>query len=106
MVSKPQEFSGSGPIIWQPRPATNIQFRGIRLMHGGPEAMVLPEHEHIETQIQTRFRPIDNGSGTEPYRSSLYAPGQPHSGGIDDNWEVIVLLLGPQLMAEAADELF
>jgi hypothetical protein len=72
----------------------------------GQRPWFLPEHEHIETQIQTRFRPIDNGTGKEPYRSSLYAPGQPHSGGIDDNWEVVVLLLDPQLMAEAADELF
>jgi AraC family transcriptional regulator len=75
-------------------------------MHGGPEAIVLPEHEHVETQIQTRFRPTAGGTGTEPYRSSLYAPGQPHSGGVDDNWEVIVMLLDPQFMTEAADELF
>jgi AraC family transcriptional regulator len=75
-------------------------------MHGGPAAMVLPEHEHVETQIQTRFRPTDDGTSLEPYRSSLYAPRQPHSGGVDDNWEVIVMLLGPQLISEAADELF
>lgn len=42
----------------------------------------------------------------EPYRSSLYAPRQPHSGGVGDNWEVIVMLLYPELMAEATDELF
>jgi AraC family transcriptional regulator len=42
----------------------------------------------------------------EPYRSSLYAPGQPHRGGVDDNWEVIVMLLDPQLMSAAAEELF
>src|SRR5215471_18120692 len=105
-MSKPQRFSGSGPRIWEPRPTTDRQFRGLRLMHGGPEAMILPEHEHVETQIQTRFRPLDDGTGAAPYRSSLYAPRQPHSGGWDDNWEVIVMLLDPQLMAEAADELF
>ncbi len=75
-------------------------------MHGGPAAVVLPEHEHLETQIQTRFRPTAGGIGIEPYRSSLYAPGQPHLGRVDENWEVIVMLLDPQLMREAADELF
>jgi AraC family transcriptional regulator len=75
-------------------------------MHGGPSAMFLPEHEHVQTQIQTRFRPTADAIRLEPDRSSLYAPGQPHTGGVDDNWEVIVMLLDPQLMSEAADELF
>jgi hypothetical protein len=87
-------------------PTTNIQFQGLRLMHGGPDAIVLPEHEHEETQIQTRFRKTEDGTGMEPYRSSLYAPRQPHSGGVGDNWEVIVMLLYPELMTEATDELF
>lgn len=68
--------------------------------------MVLPEHEHVEAQIQTRFRPTADGNGIEPYGTSLYAPGQPHRGGVDDNREVIVMLLDPQLMSQAADELF
>jgi len=41
--------------IWKPTPATDISFRGLREMHGGPRAMYLPEHEHPETQIQARF---------------------------------------------------
>ena len=105
-MKEPQQISGSGPRIWEPTSTTSKQSRGVRLMHGGPAAMVLPEHEHVETQIQTRFRPTATGIGLEPYRSSLYAPGQPHSGGVDDNWEVIVMLLDSQLMSEAADELF
>jgi AraC family transcriptional regulator len=67
--------------------------------------MYLPEHEHVETQIQTRFRPRED-SGLRPHRSSLYAPGQPHRGAIDDNWQVVVMLLEPRLMTQAADELF
>lgn len=105
-MSKPQQASGQQPRIWAPTPKTNIRFRGLRLMHGGPDAMALPEHEHVETQIQTRFRQTGDGTRMEPYCSSLYAPRQPHRGGIDDNWEVVVMLLDPQLMAEAADELF
>src|ERR1044072_2438405 len=105
-MSERKDFAASGPRIWEPTPATNIQFRGLRLMHGGPRGVVLPEHEHVETQVQTRFCPVADGRGVEPYRSSLYAPGQPHSGGVDDNWEVIVMLLDPRLMSEAADELF
>jgi len=68
--------------------------------------MYLPEHEHVETQIQTRFQPRDDSAGLQPHRSSLYAPGQPHRGAIDDNWEVVVMLLEPRLMTQAADELF
>ena len=105
-MKEPQQTSGSGPRVWEPTPTTNIQFPSLRLMHGGPTAMVLPEHEHVQTQIQTRFRPTADGIGLEPYRSSLYAPGEPHRGGVDDNWEVIVMLLDSQLMSEAADELF
>jgi hypothetical protein len=62
-MSEPQEISGSGPPIWAPTPRTNIHLRGLRLMHGGPDAMVLPEHEHQETQIQTRFRKTEDGTG-------------------------------------------
>lgn len=75
-------------------------------MRGGPRAMYLSEHSHIETQIQTRFRYTADRAGVEPQSSSLYAPGQPHTGGIDDNWEVIVMLLEPGLMTRGADELF
>jgi AraC-like DNA-binding protein len=105
-MNESRPISGPGSRIWEPTPTTNIQFRGLRLMHGGPVAMILPEHEHVETQIQTRFCPKVDGIGLEPYRSSLYAPGQPHRGGVGDNWEVIVMLLDSQLMSEAADELF
>ena len=85
---------------------TQLEFRGLRVMHGGPRAMYLPEHSHVETQIQTCFRRTGDHGAMEPHRSSLYAPGQAHTGGIRDNWEVVVMLLEPQLMALAADELF
>jgi AraC family transcriptional regulator len=68
--------------------------------------MYLPEHSHVEIQVQTRFRQTTDGTGMTPHSSSLYAPRQPHSGGIEENWEVIVMLLTPQLMARGADELF
>lgn len=94
------------PELWRPTPRTKLEFRGLHVMHGGPRAMYLPEHAHIEIQIQTRFRRTADRVGLEPYCTSLYAPGQPHTGGIHENWEVIVMLLEPQLMARAADELF
>lgn len=94
------------PQIWEPTPVTNFQFRGLRVMHGGPIAMYLPEHEHRETQVQTRFRRAGHSGGLFPLASSLYAPGQPHRGGIEDNWEVVVVLLDPLVLAKAADELF
>jgi AraC family transcriptional regulator len=68
--------------------------------------MYLPEHTHAEIQVQTRFRQTADRAGLEPDGRSLYAPGQPHTGGIDEHWEVIVMLLEPQFMARAADELF
>jgi AraC family transcriptional regulator len=68
--------------------------------------MYLPEHEHLETQVQTRFRPDAARQGLKAAYSSLYAPGQAHRGGWDEGWEVVVLLLEPALLWRAADELF
>src|SRR5437867_7666595 len=98
-MSKAAQFSAADPRtpeVWAPTPRTNIEFRGLHMMHGGPRAMYLPEHTHVEIQVQTRFRQTADRIGVEPYCSSLYAPRQPHTGGIDENWEVIVMLLEPQ----------
>ena len=94
------------PELWMPTPRTSIAFPGLQIMHGGPRAMYLPEHAHVEIQVQTRFRRTGGRAAVEPCGSSLYAPRQPHAGGIDEDWEVIVMLLKPHFMAGAADELF
>jgi AraC family transcriptional regulator len=94
------------PPVWAPTAATSIALGDCRMMHAGPAAMWIPEHEHAEVQVQTRFERADGEAVLRPLGSSLYAPGQPHTGGIEENWEVIVVLLGPNLMARAAGELF
>jgi len=94
------------PPVWVPTPATSITIGDSRLMHGGPVAMCIPEHEHAEVQVQTRFVRVAGESGLKPLSSSLYASGQPHRAAIEDNWEVVVIHLGPHTIARAADELF
>lgn len=38
--------------------------------------------------------------------ASLYASGQPHSGGWKEGWQVVVFKLSPHMLGEAAEELF
>lgn len=85
---------------------TNLEYSGLRIMHAGPDPLYLPEHEHVETQIQSRYRRLEGTTTLEPISSSLYAPHEPHVGRIEENWEVVVLLLSPEAIAAAADELF
>jgi hypothetical protein len=57
------------PSVWVPTPATSIRIGDSRLMHGGPAAMCIPEHEHAEVQVQTRFVRVAAESGLTPLSS-------------------------------------
>jgi AraC family transcriptional regulator len=88
-----------------PNHENDVRSGGIRAMHGGPIAMRLPEHAHVETQVQVRFRKQSDQSDPEPVDMSLHPPLEPHTGGWEDNWEVIVFLIAPRVMAAIADDL-
>jgi AraC family transcriptional regulator len=93
--------------IWMPTASTSVQLKDARFMHGGPQAMSLPEHEHIEVQVQTRFqRGIGPGNRWEPFSTILYAPGEPHRGSIEEGQQTLVMLLGPSILTSAAGELY
>jgi len=81
-------------------------------MHGGPVGMRLPEHQHVETQLEVHFgRP--SGEKSLPLSAMPYLPKdmeliparRPHVGGWDDDSEVIVVLIPPLVFERAADEL-
>ena len=91
--------------IWLPNRENDMHSGGIRAMHGGPIAMRIPEHAHVETQVQVRFRKLRDQSDPEPVDMSLHPPLKPHSGGWEENWEVIVFLIAPRVMAATADDL-
>jgi hypothetical protein len=48
--------------IWLPNRENDMHSGGIRAMHGGPIAMRIPEHAHVETQVQVRFRKLTKRS--------------------------------------------
>ena len=79
-------------------------------MHGGPQEMCLPEHEHPEVQIGVHFVSVQRHGKTpvandSPAYFSLIPSGKPHAGGWADGSEVVVTLL-PKLQVEyAAGEL-
>src|ERR1700726_3702728 len=98
------------PKIWKPTRQNHILGGGMKVMHGGPVEMCLPEHAHPEVQIGVHFvssqrhgrTPITSDS---PAYFSLIPSGKPHAGGWGDGSEVVVALL-PKLQVEyAADEL-
>jgi AraC family transcriptional regulator len=91
--------------IWLPNHENDVHSGGIRAMHGGPTAMRLPEHAHVETQVQVRFRKFSDQSDPQPVEMSLHPPLEPHTGGWEENWEVVVFLLTPRLMSTTADDL-
>ena len=81
-------------------------------MHGGPVGMRLPEHQHVETQLEVHFgRP--SGEKSLPLSAMPYLPKdmeliparRPHVGGWDDDSEVILVLIPPLVFERAADEL-
>ena len=75
-------------------------------MHAGPQGMSIPEHEHAEVQVQTRFRQEGASNDWAPFSTILYAPGEPHSGGIDEGQQTLVMLMGIRFLTAAADEMF
>jgi AraC family transcriptional regulator len=64
-------------------------------MHGGPAAMRLPEHQHVETQVEVHF----------PGEMEILAPGRRHIGEWEAGSEVIVVLIPPIAFERAADEI-
>jgi AraC family transcriptional regulator len=94
--------------MWKLTRQNHIFVAGMKVMHGGPVEMCLPEHEHPEVQIGTHFIaaqrngkfPLANDS---PAYFSLIASGKPHAGGWRDGSEVVVTLL-PKLQVESAAE--
>jgi AraC family transcriptional regulator len=91
--------------LWTPSQDVVIQCAGARAMHGGPQPKRLYEHSHDEIQCQVRFRPSGRSGALTPTGATMYAPQQPHAGGWHAGWEVVVLLLAPELLARTADEL-
>ncbi|HEY3453175.1 MAG TPA: AraC family transcriptional regulator [Bryobacteraceae bacterium] len=78
------------------------------VMHGGPKAMRLPEHEHAEIQIETHFSPSSLTRGSAPVLPEtfrLIPSGKPHVGSWREGSEVIVFLLHTRQLEMASDEL-
>ncbi|MBV8864722.1 MAG: helix-turn-helix domain-containing protein [Acidobacteriaceae bacterium] len=88
--------------LWVPTPTTAVSIRGTSALHGGPQAMCLPEHSHPETQVEIHFRP-DESRLLSPAEVSVIAPQQPHVGRWEQGTEVVVFLVGPNLLESAAD---
>lgn len=95
----------NAPQQWQPTKETAWRFAGISVLHGGPEAGSIAEHSHAEAEVSVHFRSSGAGRRVVPEHVHLYATKQPHCGGWKIGHEVVVFLLSPDLLAEAADEL-
>lgn len=91
--------------LWQPTKETAFAFRDVSILHGGPESASLAEHTHTETQVSVHFRPARKSRMVAAH-ANLHASGQPHTGGWKQGWQVVVFKLSPQVLAEAAEELF
>lgn len=93
--------------LWQATETNRIARHDFVLMRGGPAGARLRDHAHPELQITLRYGP-ENEPLQGPLRAaqvSLWAPHQSHAGGWPSGWEVLVVHLGPRLLAEAAEEL-
>jgi AraC family transcriptional regulator len=95
-------MSGNG--FWRATKETSIVVKGFAALYGGPTAAKLAEHSHAEAQVTVRFGP-ETASPKRTSAVSLFAPQQPHSGGWDEGWQVVVFHLSPHLLQEAAQEL-
>jgi len=93
--------------LWEPTDTNRIAYRDFTLMRGGPAGAQLNEHAHPELQITLRFGPVKKPSPgrRRTAQVSLWAPHESHSGGWPSGWDVLVVHLGPQLLAEAVEEL-
>jgi AraC family transcriptional regulator len=81
----------------------------MKVMHGGPVGMRLPEHEHPDIQLGIHFVSAGKASRHRPVNDapsyfSLIPPGKPHSGGWRDGREVVVTLISKLQVERAADE--
>jgi hypothetical protein len=72
--------------------------------------MHLPEHEHDEIQVGIHFKAPRGTTGIglneEPSFFTLIPSRKPHVGQWEDGSEVVVLLLGPAQMEQAAERCF
>lgn len=78
------------------------------VMHGGPKAMRLAEHEHKEIQIEAHFSPVSTtrqSSPVLPETFRLIPSKKPHVGSWNEGSEVIVFLLDTRQLEIACDEL-
>jgi AraC family transcriptional regulator len=78
------------------------------VMHGGPKAMRLTEHEHEDIQIEAHFSPASltrEGSPALAETFRLIPSRKPHVGSWKEGSEVIVFLLNTQQLEVAGDEL-
>jgi AraC family transcriptional regulator len=91
--------------FWKPTKETVFAFRDSSILHGGPESASLSEHTHAEAQVSVHFRPTHQSRMVAAH-ANLYASGQPHSGGWRQGWQVVVFKLSPDMLGEAAEELF
>jgi AraC family transcriptional regulator len=78
------------------------------IMHGGPQAMRLIEHDHKEIQIEAHFSKSalrQQSRSVQPGSFRLISSQKPHLGEWKEGTEVIVLLLDPRHLENAGDEL-
>jgi AraC family transcriptional regulator len=78
------------------------------VMHGGPRAMRLTEHEHDEIQIEAHFSSASlakPASHVLPDTYHLIPSGKPHVGSWNEGSEVVVVLLDRRQLETAAGEL-
>ena len=72
--------------------------------------MHLPEHEHDEIQVGIHFKAPHGKTGIrlneEPSFFTLIPSRKPHVGQWEDGSEVVILLLGPAQMEQAAERCF
>ena len=94
--------------VWKPSARTRMAVEDFVVMHGGPKAMCLPEHEHKEVQIEAHFSPVSLarvGSQVLAETFHLIPSRKPHVGSWNDGSEVIVFLLDTRQLEIACDEL-
>lgn len=93
--------------VWRATNDTALALRDISILRGGPEPATISEHAHAEAQVSVHFRPHSTRrSKMLAIDANLHASKQPHSGGWKQGWHVIVFQLSPQMLTEAAEELF
>lgn len=93
--------------VWQPTKDTVFALRDFSILRGGPESATISEHAHAEVQVGVHFRPTTRHHWKRvAAHANLYASKQPHSGGWRQGWRVVVFHFSPQMLVEAAEELF